>query len=331
MVTWSLAGGARARWLGPLFGFAAALAGACGGGKKTQYIACTTQEHCTPYGLECDLSVGVCKAPGAGGSFNAGGSDNAGGSLNTAGSDNSGGFVSTGGSVGSGGLGNTAGSDNSGGFVSTGGSVGSGGSGNTGGTVNVAGSNGSGGTANPPLRTLITPSYGYVDSSTNDVGISGWWFTYSDALTTISPTDFLGTPSTICVSGAVPNYANPDLYWGAGAAMNLNQASSAQFGSNYNASAHGVVGFQFSLTGTPPLSTRVHLKQTGSSETYCAPAHSGLNTVLFSDVTLDCWLQIPYPVEPSSLESCAIQIVTGEDIPAHSYSFCIENLRAILQ
>lgn len=308
---------------------------ACGGGGTSGgLIPCTDHSHCSAYGLYCDVAWGYCvsdsPSSGGSGSGSGGAGQNAGGTVGGDGSTGGTGLTpGSGGTPGTGGAPPSAGgTESSGGTPSTGGSVG------VGGTVAIGGSVGAGGTVGgPSIRTALPVSYGYVDASSNDVGIRGWWYTYTDEVaTTIYPASFESTPGPICVSGSVPAYADPAVAWGAVVALNLNQGISDLEGSTYNAVPYGVVGFGFTLTGSVPQVLQINMKQTGSTVPYCkTETGAGAKKVYFDQLIEECWIPGSYSISPNNLYAFEIQIGTGEYVPAHTYDFCIENLHALLE
>ena len=289
-------------------------------------------------------SGGTSDAGGSGGSGDAGGSST-GDSTGSGGSSASGGSAS--GGTANGGSGNNATggatSTDSGGAASTNGGAG-GTAGSTGSTSTASGgvagstttSGGSGGTTGE-TRTAITPLDGWVDASTNDVGIQGAWYTFSDGVSTIVPASdpfFEGAGSQICVSGGSPPHENEDLSWGAAVAMDLNSVDAVS--NAYNAPAYGVVGIKFSITGDLPPRLQVSIPTLDDSN-FCRRYESiaGTETTLsvyFNELELDCWeigVDNPTP-DPALLRSFQIVAISSAD-ETISWDFCVENVSAIVE
>jgi len=316
--------------------------------------------HSCDAGLICsnsDLCVEDDEDGGAGGSGN-----DAGGS---GGSGDSGGSSSDGGSSGSGDSGtndsgtNDSGTNDSGGASatsddggtsstdsgstsSTGG--GAGGSGASGGSTNTEStstestttSGGTGGTTGETRVDLI-PVDGWVERSTNDVGIQGSWYTFGDGVSTVVPASepfFDGAGSEICISGSIPPHQNQDLSWGVAVAMDLNNADAVS--SAYNAPAYGVVGMQFTVAGALPPRLQITFPTTDGG-TYCKRYESiaGTRTTLgtyFAETELDCWeIDVSNPApDPTLLRSFQIGVISSANDTV-TFDFCVESVSAILQ
>ena len=288
---------------------------------------------------------GTSDAGGAGGTSDAGGSEgtgDAGGSEGTGDADGAGGSSAIGGSSGAtndaGGASSTDSGTDSGGASSTDAGTGgstttaSGGSATTTESTTTGGSGGTGG-----VRTEIVPVDGWVDASTNDVGIQGSWYTYSDGEATIVPAAapfFAGAGSQICISGSTV-LDDTGEYWGAAVGMDFNVVDEVTYA--YDATAHGVAGVKFTLTGTLPPGLQVNYTMTtsASGDTYCARYYgitSGSLTlsVAFDDVQYLCWYPLSNPVDPTVLKAISIQVTStsSETVP---FDFCVEDVSAIVE
>jgi hypothetical protein len=159
-----------------------------------------------------------------------------------------------------------------------------------GGGAGAGGSDGAGGGTVGSGGVAITPdANGWIDASTNSLGIQGAWYVFADGygvdglrdgpcqaaghldsecsvLTTPDPAlhTFPNTGGRMCTSGSgaqvlllngVPDYAH---MWGAG--MSFDFAGSGVPGQPkgvYNAQAHGIVGVAFDIDTVPPTGLRV--------------------------------------------------------------------------
>lgn len=195
---------------------------------------------------------------------------------------------------------------------------------------------GSGGTSGE-TRTALVPVDGWVDLSTNDVGIQGGWYTFADDISTVIPAAepfFEGTGSAICISGIALPHENQDLSWGVAVGMDLNAFDDQVFA--YDALLHGVAGIQFTVTGSLPPRLQVN---TTSLEglTYCRRYESITRSqetlsVYFEQMERDCWevdVSAPSP-DASTLATFSIQVISSatESVP---FDFCVEDIAAILE
>ncbi len=170
--------------------------------------------------------------------------------------------ASKGGSVGKGGSGastNTSGAggsgaDDSGGKGGTPNTAGTGGADQTGGDGGVAGTAGTGGTTGlscgDPLTLDVT---GWVDVSSNGCGIQGPWHWFKDNAGTIVSDAVADTPpyragSGMCLQGSTI-VDEAFLAYGATIGLNLSEAPDGT-PLPFNASQHGIVGFEVTLSGS---------------------------------------------------------------------------------
>lgn len=324
---------------------------------------CYPNQSCDA-GLICSGSdICVEDEAGSGGSDGSGGSGDSGGS---GGSGDSGGSSSDGGSSGSGGSGSGGSATNdSGGASSTNASetTDSGGASSTtddgaGGATSTSGANGgmggssggetttentisststSGGGTSGETRTAITPIDGWVDGSTNDVGIQGGWYTFADDISTIVPGAepyFDGAGSAICVSGTVLPHENLDLSWGVAVGMDLYAVDDVA--NPYDATAYGVAGIQFTVSGSLP--PRLQINTTSPADgTYCRRYESIASSqetlsVYFSSLEEDCWdaSAAGLPPDTTQLEGFHIQVISSAN-ESVSFDFCVEDVSAILE
>jgi hypothetical protein len=237
--------------------------------------------------------------------------------------------------------------------------------GSAGGTIGVAagGASASGGSDNAPLSAggngdegwpLLTPTNGWVDSASNELGIQGALFADADSTSKIGMTsNFAGAQACIAGTAALVDMASPpcvtqmftppatDCYghfWGASLNLNLNQPTMGGTPLPYDASA--LEGFAFEISGNTvpaPSSLRFQV-HSAKGEVFCNALNIklkiGVNNVFFRDLLSQCWvIQIP-DLRPtaesakSALTSIEWRVVTSASsrVP---YDFCVSYIRAL--
>jgi len=225
---------------------------------------------------------------------------------------------------------------------STGGSSGS--TAATGGST-TGGSTSSGGSTASGNSVPITPDpTGWVEGSTNVAGIQGAWYSYNDCTT--SPGDctmnqipvegsFDNVGGKMCTSGntaAVADQMEFSLKWGAGIGLDLNNSGGADaMKMPYDASAHGVVGFSFTISGTDATGLRFNITSVAAGDnSHFVSAAMGENTVMFSDAMQGSWVTTKTPLDTTQLLAIQFQIpsVLNQSV---AFDFCVENLAALTQ
>jgi len=211
--------------------------------------------------------------------------------------------------------------------------VGGNNSGNVGGNNGFGGANGFGAagttsgacTATPTTTPVaLTADDGWVDCSSNDIGIQGEFFTYSDGTSTITPA-FTG--DEICVSGTAEPTVADNSVWGAGLGVNLNQEEREADVATWDADAMGISGFRFNLSAMPTGTGLRLVYQSGGTD-YCVDVTAaGAQTVLFADTAEACWGSGGDAPNPSSMEAVKWQVTTNST--SHDFSFCITQLAAV--
>lgn len=165
---------------------------------------------------------------------------------------------------------------------------------------------------------------GWVDCSSNDVGIQGEFFTYSDGNGSTITSSFTG--DEICVEGTAGQVVSDNSVWGAGLGVNLNQEEPEADLDTWNANAMGISGFRFALSALPPSGLRL-VYQSGGTD-YCVEVTSAAaQTVLFEDTAEACWGSGGDAPNPATLEAVKWQITTNS--AEHDFSFCITQLAAV--
>ena len=253
----------------------------------------------------------------------------------------------------------------------TGGSAtGAGGSGpSAGGNSSTAGSSTTGG-ASTGEGVPITPVTGWIAKESNALGIQGAAFSFADTTSIVGMTDNLkdATATTSCIKGTAAKvdmasdacvnkmFTAPATdcygqYWGAALGFNLNQVIDMTLvppagGTPAAFDASLIKGFYFEIsdhddhTGVVPAPTALRFKVNDSdNKEYCNTSalkvKSGVNTVLLSDLTTECWAptatssKITADVEKKFIK-IAWQVVTNPTA-AVPFDFCVGNVRALLK
>lgn len=281
-------------------------------------------------------AAGDSEASGSGGSSsNAGNSGNttsdAGGasttgenSANSAGGSTSGTNGGAGGTTGTGGASGGSTATASGGVSST-----------TDGTTTTGGSGGTIG----ETRADLVPVDGWVDGSTNDVGIQGSWYTYADDAATVVPADepfFDGMGSEICISGTTVPDEYSGVYWGVAVGMDFNVVDETTYA--YDAVANGVAGIRLTLTGSLPPGIQLNLTETTSVEgdVFCT-RYTGITessrtlSLYFDEAQFICWYGATFgPIDETKLRAFSVQVMS-EAYQSVPFDFCVEDVSAILE
>jgi hypothetical protein len=200
----------------------------------------------------------------------------------------------------------------------------------------------------------LTPTNGWVDIMSNDLGIQGAVFAYSDK---VSGMDLVGTftDSLACMKGTAALVVDPctieppatDCYgtfWGAAIGLNLNQPKDPVTGMGvkdalpYDASA--LKGFSFTITGnTVPAPKSLRFKVENAKGEFCTPAAkkvmTGPNTFLFKDLLAECWkVTDPPNATAETAQKDLLKIswaVVTDKIAAVPFDFCVSDIRALLK
>ncbi len=187
---------------------------------------------------------------------------------------------------------------------------------------------------------LVPDATGYVAPATNMLGINGSWFVYSDCVdlngmncttvTTPPMTSFPNTGGSMCTSGTTSANA---AAWGAGIALELNDDGANHQQSPWDATAAGVTGFCFQLSGSAiPPGLRLAFKTTtsGDDAPFKAVAGAGQHTVLFSQTGPGSWFKNMSPLDTKNLVLMQFQIpsMSGTPIP---WDFCVSGMTAVTQ
>ena len=194
------------------------------------------------------------------------------------------------------------------------------------------GSGGGGGTS-----SFLSWQNGYISGPSNIGNVHGYWYTFHDTGTsTILPSSFATAGANICVTGNAAQYSNGGLNWGSAVGFNANQAA----GTNpplgaWNATAAGIAGFRFTLTGSQvPSSIQVNVTVAGSTASYCSKL-SGVTAgtsqaVIFGSVTQNCFNSGgSHPiVDPTKIEAIQLQVssVSGS---VTAFDFCVSSVQLL--
>lgn len=190
----------------------------------------------------------------------------------------------------------------------------------------------------------IVPNEGWVDGSSNPLGIQGAAYVTGDAATRESLTsDF--EESRLCMRGvasqvdidcspAPPAQDCFQLFFGAILGLNLNQSESGAEVSPYDAS--DVAGFSFDVVGESLPEFLRFSVEAESGKSYCLPpplaidGTAGSWHVALNDLVTECQrapLTSPRFTEAESAITSLRWAVSGTTNRSVPFDFCIENLR----
>jgi hypothetical protein len=177
----------------------------------------------------------------------------------------------------------------------------------------------------------------WVDAASNGVGVQGAFFVYVDHsnITTINFTP--GKSETgYCVSGEAAQVLNMDFgnFFGAVAALNLQQQPGVDTPGAYDAAAHGVTGFGFDIVGDTGGALRFVVKAFNVHDGYCVnnvpDCATGCSVEYqLSELSQNCWTPGGALPPANSLAALEWQITTNEMAPV-PFDYCIENIHALL-
>jgi hypothetical protein len=217
-----------------------------------------------------------------------------------------------------------------------------------GGTASTAGTGGTGGAAMPTDGVLIPFADGWVDVASNALSIQGAIFAYGDDTSkTGMMEDFMG--ANACIKGTAAEVVDPctivppavDCYgtfWGAAIGLNLNQPKDPDTGMGVEVAlpfdASTLKGFRFTLSGgTVPTTLRFKVEDDATpAKEYCTSktVGAGTTTVLFSELTAECWKSGGATAETAKgkIVKIAWQTVTkkGATIP---FDYCVSDIVAL--
>ena len=194
-------------------------------------------------------------------------------------------------------------------------------------TGEFAGAAGEGGAPSEPEECLLRQCNGWVHQDGNCAGIQGSFFTYSDQENGGSSYIVASTQTDqICVLGYVNQVFDGqyDVYWGAGFGMNLNQAGFNYPPEPYDADAHGVTGFGFSVDALP-IEGELRFMVRGD-DFYCETVlNAGYAEYSLDDLVKGCWDPVSTPHDYSSLTSIEWHLVSNAS-DAYNFDLCITQL-----
>jgi hypothetical protein len=219
------------------------------------------------------------------------------------------------------------------------------------------------GTGEIPVGTglLIVPdAEGWVDGSSNGLGIQGAFTAASDGTNEAGAASETGstitldtttTPGSVCVSGNLaPIAENPAStgpedaylwsdYWGGSVGLNLRQVIPAGGGEALPASgwprvtpAGQVTGFSYTLTGTavpPRLRFTVDFVGKPAGSTFCQALPAGATSSSLTSVVQSCWEAGGGALPGADLLTIAWSIIPIEAV-ATPFNFCVSNVQAIV-
>lgn len=185
----------------------------------------------------------------------------------------------------------------------------------------------------PPATPFLSWQDGYINGASNTAGVKGYWFTYHDAVgSTIQPASFATAGTNICVFGnTVPFVAGA---YGSVVGFSANQLANTDVKGIFDAPAHGVVGFSFTLTGSEvPANLQVNIAVAGSGLTYCSRltglTSGGAKTVIFSSTRQDCFSTVPGgPPDVTRIEQVQFQTSSVTNVTT-SFNFCFSSIQML--
>ena len=239
-----------------------------------------------------------------------------------------------------------------------------------------SGGSGNPGTGGSGMNAMaIVPNADGFFDGTNSAGVLGAWYSYGDwygnpsdpsmpipgmgdcamkggyaeamcsAITMPMPgTPFSNTGGKMCTSGTVAKVVDMmySAIWGAGIGFDLNNAGAdGGTGKNaWDATAHGVTGFQFDIDTPPtggqmrvefptneiPGTTDINAAYWGGAGNNLSPIKNGATYKFhWADVGGPMYLTSPTPFSPSKIVSMQFHVVanTSSTIPS---TYCISNL-----
>lgn len=177
----------------------------------------------------------------------------------------------------------------------------------------------------------------WVDGATNGVGVQGAFFTYQDGSgRTVITADATRTQTGYCVSGSAAEVLGGDFggTYGAVAALNLYQSPGTTATGQYDATAHGVIGFGFEIVGDAGGALRFVVKQYQTHDGFCIDnvpnCASGCSVEYrIDELTQNCWTPGGPAPDASRLQALEWQITTKEGAPTE-FDYCIENIYALV-
>ena len=210
-----------------------------------------------------------------------------------------------------------------------------------GGTAGIAQGGSSGGVtagaAGTGPSSYLSWQNGYIDAS-NIGAIKGYWHTYHDSgSSTINQSpSFAAGGASICVWGNVGQSSASN--WGSVVAFNTNQAAgTSTVAGAWDATAHNIAGFRFTLSGDQvPSTIQVNLKVNGlpDTTTYCSKltgvASNNAQTVSLGSVTLDCFnASGSHPVvDATKIEAIQFQVPSSSS-GVTQFNFCVSSVQLL--
>lgn len=189
----------------------------------------------------------------------------------------------------------------------------------TGAATSTSGSSCAGTPAAGPVA--LAPMNGFVSCSSNTVGVEGYFYTFDDGTSTITPADFSAAGMEICASGTAETADEDFTVWGAGVGFNLADEAT------WDATAAGISGVSFTVTGMLPTNFRFIVTEPGDKG-YCYNVTSESNTVTFAETNSACWDDSGTAPNPANLVAIQWQVSTSMDGP-QDFNFCITNIQLL--
>lgn len=227
-----------------------------------------------------------------------------------------------------------------------------------------------GGCGSPKSVPLTPDATGWIDASSNPLGIQGPWYAYADGYgsdglrdgfcqaaghadsecsfitsPTPGPGGFPNVGGKMCTSGTVAQVLNlngaPDYgdMFGTGMGFNLANSTTGEQGV-FDAHAHRVIGVQFDLDTVPAAGLYVGFATPASDAGTLGPDYWGANAAFQSspvvagtNVVLFREVQSPEatPVPVDVTQLASMQFqVRSSTVQSSTFAYCVSNVKALL-
>jgi hypothetical protein len=115
--------------------------------------------------------------------------------------------------------------------------------------------------------------------------------------------------------------------WGGGIGLTLNEEGSTA--AAWDASAVGVTGFEFSLSGSVDgVPIRFFVEDTSGNQ-FCTEIVTGKNSIPFSSLAHECWSPTTLSLDPTKIKQVSWQFVPDASYSYVISNFCVEDLSVL--
>lgn len=153
---------------------------------------------------------------------------------------------------------------------------------------------------------LVPNSDGWIDASTNGVGVKGGWYAYDDGNTT-GYEEIVVTDGEVCMSGTNALQEDPADQWGSGMGLVLNDGGEG-VQDPWDGSAYA--GFSFAATISADSPVTIEVVMDGVDPPHEATLSSGANTINWSDLAQPDWATDTTTFDPSEITKVQIKVAT---------------------